>query len=50
MYTITAGLHDAASLERPDAIAPVTRPLTFGRDLTLDLAPYTVVVVDMASN
>lgn len=50
MYTITAGLHDAASLERPDAIAPVARPLTFGRDLTLDLAPYTVVVVDMASN
>jgi hypothetical protein len=50
MYTITAGLHDAASLERPDAIAPATRPLTFGRDLTLDLAPYTVVVVDMASN
>jgi hypothetical protein len=28
----------------------VARPLTFGRDLTLDLAPYTVVVVDMASN
>jgi alpha-N-arabinofuranosidase len=50
MYTITAGLHDAASLDRPDAIVPVARPLAFSRDLTIDLAPYTVVVVDVASN
>jgi hypothetical protein len=50
MYTITAGLHDAASLDRPDAIVPVAKPLAFSRDLTIDLAPYTVVVVDVASN
>ena len=29
LHTISAGLRDAASLEHPDAIAPVSRPITY---------------------
>jgi alpha-N-arabinofuranosidase len=47
LHTLTAGLTDVASLEHPDAIAPVTQPLNYARDLTIDLAPYTVAVVEI---
>ncbi len=47
LHTITAGLKDAPSLERPDAIQPVSRTLNYARDLTLDLDPYTVAVVEI---
>jgi alpha-N-arabinofuranosidase len=49
LYTITAGLRDTASLDHPDAIAPVATSIPFSRDLTIDLAPYTVALVDIAS-
>ena len=42
-----AGLNDSASLEQPDAIAPVERTREFLRDLTIDLAPFTVAVVEI---
>jgi alpha-N-arabinofuranosidase len=47
LYTLTAGLTDSASLERPDAIAPVSRTLNYTRDLTLDLDPYSVQVAEI---
>ena len=47
LHTLSAGLTDAASLERPDAIAPVSRPLNYARDLAIDLDPYTVAVVEI---
>ena len=47
LYTLRAGLMDSASLERPDAISPVSRPLNYAKDLTLDLAPYTVAVAEI---
>ncbi len=47
LHTITAGLSDSASLERPNALTPVTRALTYARDLTLDLNPYTVAVLEI---
>ncbi len=47
LHTITAGPRDAASLERPTAIAPTARTMPYQRDLTIDLAPYTVAVVDI---
>jgi alpha-N-arabinofuranosidase len=47
LYTISAGLRDAASLEHPDALAPVSRPITYGTDLTVDLAPHSVAVVEI---
>ena len=47
LHTISAGLTDSASLERPDAIAPVSRTLDYAKDLTVDLDPYTVAVVEI---
>jgi alpha-L-arabinofuranosidase len=47
LYTISAGLRDAASLEHPDALAPASRPITYGTDLTVDLAPHSVAVVEI---
>jgi alpha-N-arabinofuranosidase len=49
IYTITAGLHDAASLDQPDRIKPVERSLDYRPDLTIDLEPYTVIVVEIAA-
>ncbi|HEX6465183.1 MAG TPA: hypothetical protein VFZ98_12040 [Vicinamibacterales bacterium] len=46
-YTITAGLHDAASLARPDRIKPVERTVAYRPDLTIDLEAYTVAVVEI---
>jgi alpha-N-arabinofuranosidase len=47
LHTITAGLMDSASLEHPGAIAPVTRPLNYAKDFSIDLDPYTVAVVEI---
>lgn len=47
LHTITAGLMDSASLEHPDAIAPLTRPLNYAKDFSVDLDPYTVAVVEI---
>ena len=47
LHTISAGLKDSASLEHPDAIAPVSRTLNYAKDLTVDLDPYTVAVVEI---
>jgi alpha-N-arabinofuranosidase len=47
LHTVGAGLMDSASLERPDAIAPVARTLKYARDLTVDLEPYTVAVLEV---
>jgi alpha-N-arabinofuranosidase len=47
LHTIRAGLTDTASLERPDAIAPVSRPLKYAKDLAIELEPYTVAVVEI---
>ena len=47
VYTITAGLHDAASLDQPDRIKPVERTLDYRPDLTIDLQPYTVAVIEI---
>ena len=48
VYTITAGLHAAASLEQPDRIRPVERRHEgYSPDLTIDLQPYTVAVIEI---
>ena len=47
LHTISAGLTDSASLERPDAIAPVSRTLNYAREFTVELEPYTVAVVEI---
>jgi alpha-L-arabinofuranosidase len=47
LHTITAGLMDSASLEHPNAIAPLSRPFQYAKDFNLDLEPYSVVVVEI---
>lgn len=47
MHTITAGLTDSASLDHPNAIAPVSRVLNYAKDLSIDLEPYTVAVIEI---
>jgi hypothetical protein len=49
VYTVTAGLRDAASLEEPDRIRPVEHSLEYTPDLTIDLPPYTVAVVEIST-
>jgi alpha-N-arabinofuranosidase len=49
LYTIAAGLHDAASLDHPDRIKPVARTIAYRPDLTVNLEPYTVAVVEIAA-
>ena len=49
VYTITAGPRDTASLEQPDRIKPVERTREFSRDLTIDLDPYTVAVIEISA-
>jgi alpha-N-arabinofuranosidase len=47
LHTISAGLTDSASLTHPDVIAPVSRLLQYAKDLAVDLAPYTVAVIEI---
>jgi alpha-N-arabinofuranosidase len=46
LHTITAGLTDSASLERPHAIAPISRTLNYSREFAIDLEPWTVAVIE----
>jgi alpha-L-arabinofuranosidase len=47
LYTITAELTDAASLDNPEKIKPVQSTMPYSRDLTIDLAPCTVAVIEI---
>ncbi len=47
LHTISAELTDCASLEHPNAIAPVSRPFEYAKDLAVDLEPYTVAVLEI---
>ena len=47
LHTLSAGPKDSASLENPNAIAPVSRTLNYAKDLTVDLDPYTVAAVEI---
>lgn len=50
LHTITAALTDAASLEHPDAITPVSQHFRLAGDLSLDLPPYTVALAEIQSD
>jgi alpha-N-arabinofuranosidase len=47
LHTITAGLTETASLERPDALRPVSRSIEYVKDLAVELEPYTVAVLEI---
>ena len=50
LHTITAQLTDSASLQRPDAIAPVSRALNYATEFAVDLEPYSVAVVEFRAS
>ena len=47
LHTITAALTEKASLDRADAIRPVSRTIGYAKDLTVELEPYTVAVIEI---
>jgi alpha-N-arabinofuranosidase len=47
VHTISAGLKDSASLDRPDAIRPASRAMDYSKNLAVELNPYTVAVVEI---
>jgi alpha-L-arabinofuranosidase len=47
LHTVTAGLTDSASLEHPNAIAPVSRSFECAKDFSVDLEPYTVALIEI---
>ena len=49
LYTLSAALNDKPSMKNPDALKPVETTLPYVRDLTIELAPYTVAVVEITS-
>ncbi len=49
-YMVAAGLTDAPSMEHPDAIQPVETTLPYARNLTIELPPYAVSVVEIVAD
>ncbi|MBN1973474.1 MAG: carbohydrate binding domain-containing protein [Sedimentisphaerales bacterium] len=49
IYSLTAGLMDAPSLENPNKIIPAVNTIPYSRNLTVVLEPYTVVVIEIAA-
>ena len=49
VYTLKAGLTDSASIENPDKIKPVESSMPYSRDLTFDLDPYSVTVIEITA-
>ena len=47
LHTISARIKDAASLERPDAIKPVSRAMNYAREFAVNLEPWSVAVVEI---
>ncbi len=49
VYTVNAGLTDAASLQQPNLLQPVETTQPYSRDLTFDLPPYSVVLAEITA-
>ncbi|MEJ2079338.1 MAG: alpha-L-arabinofuranosidase C-terminal domain-containing protein [Acidobacteriota bacterium] len=49
VYSVEAGLNDACSIENPDRIAPRESSMEYSKDLTINLDPYEVVVVEITA-
>jgi alpha-L-arabinofuranosidase len=49
VYTVSAGVHDAASLDEPDRLKPAARTIEYRPDLAIHLEPYTVAVMEIAA-
>ena len=49
-WTVSAGLTDAPSMEHQDKIQPVETTLPYARNLTIELPPYAVSVVEIVAD
>ncbi|MCF7885222.1 MAG: alpha-N-arabinofuranosidase, partial [Candidatus Marinimicrobia bacterium] len=49
IYKLRAGLKESPSMENPDKIKPVENTMPYKRDLTIELKPYTVAVVEITA-
>lgn len=49
VYSLTAALNDAPSIESPDKIQVLEKTIPYMRDLTIELEPYSVVVVEVTA-
>ena len=47
VYSVSADLSDACSLEEPDKIKPVESEIPYSKDLAVKMEPYSVVVVEI---
>ena len=50
VYKLTAGLKEAPSMENPTKIEPVQSSIPYKQDMTIELEPYTVAVVEISAN
>jgi alpha-N-arabinofuranosidase len=48
VYTLKAGLLESPSMENPDLIKTVETAVAFGRDMTFEMDPYSVAVIEIA--
>jgi alpha-L-arabinofuranosidase len=46
-YSLSAGLFDAPSIENPDKIKVIEDTMIYTRDLTYELKPYSVVLIEI---
>ena len=49
LYTLSAGLMDACSIENPDKIKLVEDTIPYTRDLEIPLEPYSVVLIEITA-
>jgi alpha-N-arabinofuranosidase len=49
-HSVTAEPKTLPSIENPAVIAPVSREFQYSKDLTLDLAPFTVAVLEIRAS
>ena len=49
VYKVSAGLDDACSIANPDRITPREATMPYSKDLTIELAPYEVAVVEITA-
>jgi alpha-L-arabinofuranosidase len=50
VYTVSAGLTDAPSMDQPDKIKPIETTQPYARDLAIELKPYSVDVIEILKN
>ncbi len=50
VYTLTAGLTDAPSMEQPRKIHPVETTVPYARTLTIEMKPHSVAVIEIVAD